>query len=357
MLAYKLLYLAGLGSAYGGMTWLSVQLGLRRWRSQVPGLVVVTGAYFITDFAGHGDFGEFMALSAIPLLIASARSVFTSARIRARDLIAVVTAVFLLSGSHNITFMWGSIFLVVLAVVGLVAFAPIRLSWAEWSRVAALAGTGAIGAGLNAWFLFPDLRYGLDTIVAKEDANAVPRTFFATPGLLLNPLRPTLQTNSPFGRDLRYSLPWMFTLWAVFIAILLWRNREASARRAFVGVFVVSLIYLALVVKQGIWHLLPHVLYNVQFPSRLHGYLLLATALLVLLALRWQATAPGRVKRSTTIVLVAFIVFNVGAATWQVWRVRSEYILGPGAVVTGRTFLDQVVASRDSAPVSWYPKN
>jgi hypothetical protein len=264
-----------------------------------------------------------MALSAIPLLVASGRSVFTSARIRARDLIAVVTAAFLLSGSHNITLMWGSIYIVFLAIVSLVAFAPVRLSRAQWSRVAALAGTVAIGTGLNAWFLFPDLRYGLDTIIAKQDANEVPRTFFATRGLLLNPLRPAAGI-LPWGRDLRYSLPWMFTLWAVVIALLLWRNREASAKRAFVGVFVVSLIYLALIVRQGIWHSLPHVLYNVQFPSRLHGYLLLATALLVLLALKWQATAPRLVKRSTTIVLVAFIVFNVGAATWQVWRVRSE---------------------------------
>ena len=78
VLAYKLLYGLGLVLAYGGMTWLSVQLGLRRWRAQVPGLVLVTGTYFITDFVGRGDFGEFMALAAVPFVLAAARAILTS---------------------------------------------------------------------------------------------------------------------------------------------------------------------------------------------------------------------------------------------------------------------------------------
>src|SRR5207245_11523127 len=40
VLAYKLLYLVGFGLAYGGMTWLSLQLGVRGWRAQVPVLVL-----------------------------------------------------------------------------------------------------------------------------------------------------------------------------------------------------------------------------------------------------------------------------------------------------------------------------
>jgi hypothetical protein len=356
VLAYKLLYLAGLSLAYGGMTWLSVQLGLRNWRSQVPGLVLVTGAYFITDFAARGDLGEFIALTSIPMLIAAGRSVFTSTRTRARDLIAVVAAAFLLSGSHNITFMWGSIFIVFLAIVCLIALAPSGLRPVPWSRLAALAGSGAIGGGLNSWYLFPDLRYGFDTSIAQQSESRVPKTFLVSPGFLLNPLRPSSHVISPYARDLRFSLPWMFALWAVVVAVLLWRNREGSSKRAFVGVFGVSLVYLALITWQGAWNALPHVLYNLQFPWRLHAYLLLATALLVLLALRWQATAAEPVKRSTTIVLVALIVFNVGAATWQVWRVRSEYVRGPREVVTGRRFVDQAVASRYSTPLSWNPK-
>jgi hypothetical protein len=355
ILAYKLLYLAGFVFAYGGMTWLSVQIGLRRWRSQIPGLVLLTGAYFITDLAGRGDLGEFVALSAIPLVIAAGRSLLTAARLRTRDLIAIVVAVFVLTGSHNITLMWGTIFVVFLVVVCFAAFAPDGLPPVPWPRVAALAGSGAIGAGLNAWFLVPDLRYSLDTDIALANKGKVPRTLYATPNLLLNPFRPASRQISPYVRDVRFSLPWMFALWAVIVAVVVWRNQRQSSKRAFAGVLGVTLVYVVLIFWQAAWHRLPHLLWNIQFPWRLHAYVLLGTSLLVLLALGWQAKAPDRVKRSTTTVLLAFIVFNVGAATWQVWRVRSEYVRGPFEVPTGKSFVDQVVASRDEAPVSWNP--
>lgn len=356
ILANKLLYLLGFALAYGGMTWLSVQLGVRGWRAQVPGLVLVTGAYFITDLAARGDLGEFIALAAIPMLIAAGRSVFASSRVRARDLLAVVGSVFVLTGSHNITLMWGSVFIVLLVLVSFVAFAPVGLPPIPWARVAAVAGSGLIGTGLNAWFLFPDLRYGLDTNVAGQNANKMPKTVLAKPSLLLNPLRPSDITNSAFARDIRLAVPWMFVLWAVLVVALLWRNREASSRRAFVGVFCVGVFFIAIIIWHGAWNVLPHVLYNVQFTWRLNAYVLLTTAVLVMLALRWQTTAPERLRRSTTALLLAIIVFNVGAATWQVWRVRSEYVKGGKEFVTGSTFAYQVVASRYSPPISWYSK-
>jgi hypothetical protein len=357
ILAYKLLYIAGFGFAYGGMTWLSLQLGLRGWRSQVPGLVLVTGTYFITDLAGRGDLGEFVALTSIPLLIAAGRSVFTASRIRTRDLIAVVAAVFVLTGSHNITLMWGVIFIVLLLAACFAAFVPGGLPPLPWPRLAVLAGSGAIGVGLNAWFLAPDLRYGLDTDVALQNKNKVPQTLFATPNLLLNPLRPSAHIVSPYARDLRYTLPWMFALWAVIIAAVMWRHVERFSKRAFIGVLGVSLVYVVLITWQTAWNVMPHVLYNVQFPSRLHAYVLIATALLVMFALVWQAKAPDPLRRTTTALLVAFIVFNVVAATWQVWRVRPEYVRGPREVVTGKSFVDRVVASRYDAPISWNPKS
>jgi hypothetical protein len=352
-LAYKLLYVVGFCIAYGGMTWLSVQLGLRGWRSQIPGLVFVTGASFIVDLAGRGDLGEFVALAAVPLLVAAGRSLFMSSRVRPSDLLAVVVATFFLTGSNNITLLWAAIFIAFLAIVCIVAFAPSGLPPIPWRRVVVLAGSGAIGAGTNAWFLVDTFRYGRDTLISAQNEQSLPDGGLTRITLLFNPLRPASHSTSPWVRDWRVGLPWMFAAWALVIAVLLWRNREATAKRAFAAVFGVSLVYVVLVMRHGLWKSLPPVLYNVQLTVRLVSWVLMATALLVLLALRWQATAPAAIRRWSTVALVAVSAFNVGAATWQVWRVRSEYVVDDHEVATGSTYADEVVAARYDPPVSW----
>lgn len=353
ILASKLLYIVGLCVAYGGMTWLSLQLGLRGWRCQMPGLVLVTGAYYITDLAGRGDLGELAAISAIPLLFAAGRSLFASPRVRARDLLAVVAATFFVTGSNNITLLWGTAFTIGVLVLCLFVFAPTGLPALQWSRVAALAGSGAIGTGLNAWFLVPDLKYGLDTRIANEDVRIRPATVLAGFGTLMNPLRTADTAGSPWYRDFRVTLPWTFAAWAVVTAAILWRNRPGPSRRAVAGTFVVSLLYVVFVAWRGAWAAVPQVLYNIQFSVRLTLWVLILTGLLVLLVLKWQAAATGRTRQWTTAALVAIAVFNVGAATWQVWRVRSEFVLNHREVATDSTFADRVVASRYVPPASW----
>ena len=51
-------YIASIGLAaafaYGGMWWLGRQLGLSRWAAHLPGFVVVTAAYYLTDAYARG---------------------------------------------------------------------------------------------------------------------------------------------------------------------------------------------------------------------------------------------------------------------------------------------------------------
>jgi hypothetical protein len=96
------------------------------------------------------------------------------------------------------------------------------------------------------------------------------------------------------------------------------------------------------------------VLYNVQFRWRLHGYVLLATAILVMFVLTWPASSRGRRARATTVALLAIVALNVGVATWQVWQVRSEYVEHGREVTAGSSFVDTVVAARAVEPPSWY---
>ncbi|HEY5011109.1 MAG TPA: hypothetical protein VIK61_00185 [Acidimicrobiia bacterium] len=379
ILAYKLLYLGALCLAYGGMTWLSWLVGLRGWRSQMPGLVFVTGAYYVTDMFARGDLGELMALSAIPLLIAAVTAVAVSRRLEPVHLLGVVVAVFVFTGSHNITLLYGTIFLVLLGLVLLGAFGPVGrslLSRLPWRRLPALVAAGAIGLGLNAWYLVADLKYGTRTATAKVNQHVVPTTSLSQWRLLLNPLRPSDPSFADTTHDLRMSLPWLFTVWAIVFAVIAWRRIDGVGRRLIVFLTGLAALYLCLIVSQTPWKSFPHVLYNIQFTLRLHAYVLLATALLMMVALVWQARSDEATRHATSAALAIIAVFTVGAATWQAWIVPSTYqgmasavssstSGGPLAVrprrMRGRSemrapgnFADVVVASRYVRPPSWY---
>ena len=57
-------------SAYGGFYWLGRLAGLGRFVAQVPALIFVTSAYYVTLIYGRGDWPEFVAVSSMPLLVA-----------------------------------------------------------------------------------------------------------------------------------------------------------------------------------------------------------------------------------------------------------------------------------------------
>jgi hypothetical protein len=358
ILAYKLLYLCALCLAYGGMTWLSGQVGLRRWRSQMPGLVFVTGTYFVTDMFGRGDLGELMAISSIPFLIAAIAAVSTSRRLKAGHLLGVVLGVFVFSGSHNITLLYGTIFLAFLALVLLGAYSPAGLSRLPWRRLPALLAAGAIGFGLNAWYLLADFKNSFDTSVARQNQRDVPVAALAQARLLLNPLRPSDPSYAHTAHDVRVSLPWLFTAWAIMFAIFAWRRIDGVGRRLVVLLTGLAGLYVYLVASSAPWRSFPHFLYNIQFPMRLNTYVLLATALLVMVVLVSQARANDVTRRATSAVLTLIAVFTVGAATWQAWAVPSTYHTYAGGnrteLAAPTNLADTVVADRYVRPASWY---
>jgi hypothetical protein len=353
IVAYKLLYLCALCLAYGGATWLSWQVGLRGWRSQMAGLVFVTGTYFVADMFARGDLGEVMALSAIPFLIAAVAAVALSNRLRAGHLLGVTLGVFVLTGSHNLTLLYGTIFLALLGLVLVGVSTPSRLARLPWLRLPALLAAGAIGIGLNAWYLLPDMKYSLHTAVALQNRQAMPRG--GSPWWRL--LDPFTRPSHLFGNDVRASLPLLFALWAIAVAVFAWRGIDRVGRRLIVLLTVVGGLYTLLVVSLTPWRSLPHVLYNVQFTWRMHAYVLLATALLVMVVLVWQARADDATRRATSAVLTVIALFTVGAATWQAWSVPSTYHANNRDLRAPRNFAQTVVADRFVQPTIWYGFN
>lgn len=355
IVAYKLLFLGAFCLAYGGMTWLSREVGLRGWRSQIAGLVFVTGAYFVTDMFARGDLGELMALSAIPFLVAAVTAVMMSSRLHAGHLLGVVVAVFAFTGSHNITLVYGTIFLALLALVLLGANLLSGLARLPWRRLPAVFAVAAVGVGLNAWYLLDDLKYGLNTSVASQNRKV---TFGLSEWrLLLNPLRPSDPAYRIQAHDVRVSLPLLFAAWALVIAAVMWRRIDHIGRRLILLLAGLAALYVYLIMTPKPWRSLPHFLYNIQFAIRLNAYVLLATALLVMVVLVWQVRMTDVARRTTSGALIAIAVFSVGAATWQAWVVPSTYIGegGVGGVVRAPSnFADIVVAHRFVRPPSWY---
>jgi hypothetical protein len=339
------------------MTWLSWQVVLRRWRAQMPGLVFVTGTYFVTDMFGRGDLGELMALSAIPFLIAALAAAATARRLTAGHLLAVALGVFVFTGSHNITLLYGTIFLALLAIVVLGAFGRSQLSRLHLRRVPAVFAAAAIGGGLNAWYLLADLKYATNTAVSSHDQYGV-RFALNQWRLLLDPLRPSDPSLSGTSHDVRVSLPLLFATWAIAVAVLAWRQVDGVARRLVVLLAGIAALYTYLIVSPAPWRFFPRILYNIQFPLRLHSYVLLATALLVMVVLVSQARANEAVRRATGVVLTVIAVFTVGAATWQAWAVPSTYHTTAGGnrveLSAPSNLANIVTADVYEAPPSWY---
>ena len=69
-IAYIASYAAAFTAAYAGCSWSSLQVGLRGWQAQIPGLIYVGSAYYLTSAYGRGDWPELIATSSLPLVAA-----------------------------------------------------------------------------------------------------------------------------------------------------------------------------------------------------------------------------------------------------------------------------------------------
>ena len=107
-------------------------------------------------------------------------------------------------------------------------------------------------------------------------------------------------------------------------------------------------------VDRNLWGALPSIYDNTQFTWRLHTYVLLCTALLVMVALRFLAHVPRRVVRNRWLVAFAAVaVLTTGVGVAQAWGAKSE-VLVPGFYRPFSGGRGLVVRSAAKAPPSLY---
>ena len=74
--------------------------------AHAPAIVFVTSAYYVTNLYGRGAWAEFMAVSALPLVLAASLRLVRG-RLSVGPVVCLVAASVVFSGSHNITLLWG----------------------------------------------------------------------------------------------------------------------------------------------------------------------------------------------------------------------------------------------------------
>lgn len=325
ILAFEVMTLIAIAAAYGGLFWLTRQVGVRGALAHAPALVFVTSAYYITDLYGRGAWAEFMAISALPLMMASSLRLVRG-RWRVGPVVCLVAASVVFSGSHNITLLLGS----TLVTVGLVCYWLLsgRSRQLPWQRMLAVAGLIVLGVGLNGWFLLPDVSYAHDTMISGRGITWSVTGFFNTFGVIFDPLR-TVPSASETPA-LYVQAPVMALIWGLLALPIVWRERRLRAGAATALIVLTGL--LAVIMSSAVYALLPNLFQQIQFAFRLQTYVTLACAGLVLLGTlalthRAQDGRATGADRGLRIGLGLAIAFGLVLSAWQLW-VPNTHING-----------------------------
>ena len=315
--AYIATYLIGFAAAYGGWYWLARMAGLGRWRAHAPGVLFVTSGYYITLIYGRGDWPEFLAVSMMPLLVASILGVLRAERLRLGSAIALLASAIVFFGSHSLTVVWGSTFLALIgvAVVGCVPNVRRWLTVRAVSRVALLLVPALL---VNAWFLLPMIAYEAHTEISHRylDWRLTVKAFMvvvSASNLFALERVAAVSRNGAFV----VALPVLAIAWAlVGIAVVVrggLRNPWTRAVLIFAGgtaAMAVVMTHAALILA------LPRPYAILQFSYRLDSFVLMGVSATVLAVLAAIGRGVG-VRAILGWALVPILVLAIIAATEQ----------------------------------------
>ena len=339
-------------AAYGGTLWIARQAGVSGLAAHLPPMIVVTSAYYLSLAYGRGSWPELVATSAIPLLIGAALRILRAGPAPG-SVIALGIATIFWSGSHNISFAWGSIFLAGVGLSMLVAWTP-QLTAAYVRRGLIVLGVVALGVMVNGWFLLPDVRYSLHTGVAQVNGIATSISDpFSRASIVFDPFRPRA-SQSPYLRSHFTELPVLLIAWVAITAVALWRSHwSRPLRRLFLLLGLLTASLSVLLMDDNAWRLVPVSLTHIQFTFRLETYIVMAIAGLVTVLLRTlNDLSSTRIPAGPIgVSLIAIVLVGLGLAGWQVWNSNAGYYPSSPAFLKNRA---AVFRYPNTTPPTWY---
>jgi hypothetical protein len=311
-------YGLALAAAYLSWTWIARQVGVSGWRAQLPGCIAVTAPLAVTNLYGRGAIPETIATAAIPLVAASALSLFREPRVRLRDASLLVVGVVVLTGTHTLTLVWALTFL--LACAAILVAANWRSARQRARRGLTVGGLALLGLGVNAWILAPLILYR-DRLTEREP-DPIGHTVYTELDQLFSPLRNAGIPDPVVTADLNTQLPVLALVWALACTAIFWRLFPTAARWVAAGLLGVLGAFLLLIISPGLIEDLPEALTYIQFPYRLITYFDLALVGLVTIALATLQRA-GSAARIPVFALAAVAAFNFVISIDQNAGVRS----------------------------------
>jgi len=345
-IAYVGVIVLSIAAAYGGVLWFARQFGARSWMAHAPALTYVASAYYVTNIYGRGAWPEFVAVSALALLIAAGAWIARAPRLRALPCVLFVGAAVIASGSHTITLVWGSI---VIAATLLALRLLLKQPLAPTRRVGLLLGLLTLAVCVNAWFLLPNLVNASDTQIASTaDFSWSLSREFNSPRALFEPLRYVPSSSS--SPALFVQVPMWLLMWALAAMFVLRARLETPLRRCAAAYAIVLAGLLALIMVGPLWDVVPEPLRVIQLPYRLNTYVAMSVAGLVLVAVLAVQRAEPRERRLLGRGLAAAMTVSVALCVWQLWIPETHYKL---------TYDDvrDALVSRSIAPRTWYSNN
>ncbi len=333
--AETIVYLLALAAAYGGWLWLARMAGVRSWQAHAPAILYVTAPYVVTNMNVRQDLVEVVATSAIPPLVASGLSVLRADRLRAGPVAVLAASTIAFSGSHNLTLLWATTILII-AGSALAAGVPQARRLVTKRGVLRVLTVVGPATAVNAWWLFPDLAYHPDTVIAHriDEWRALLRGPHPEMGVthLFTLSHPTVRPG------LVLTLPVLAMGWVV-VAALATRTQWRAPWARTLAVLTLLTFGVLLVMTHPSWILtLPDPWQMIQFSFRLMTYVLFGICGAVIAALvlvdqsthRWPswlllpvlvaAVVSATVQRhdaprgpfSTKVQIDRFVAFNTG---------------------------------------------
>jgi len=312
--AYVLTYILGFLAAYGGWYWIGRTVGLPRLLAQIPALVFVTSACYLTLIYGIGDWPEFLALSMLPLMVGAALSVLRAERLRILPAAALALSSIVFFGSHILTVLWACT-LLALAIAVVIACVPSTRPWLQRRRLIRVAAVVIPALLVNAWFLLPMVAYASHTQIGSQYGVAYEDLQASMQLVAFSDLFTLSRASAvPGVYGYALSLPTPAIVWVLAsVMVLLWGARRGTWMRLLVVFTAITTGIVLLMTHEGLLRTLPKPYTLLQFSYRLEGYVLMGVTAAVLAALMLVRSQMGRLRFWAWTIAPVLILSVVGA--------------------------------------------